>query len=436
MPLRVLVTSFDISPVESRGSFRSQATDSWNLVDQLSRFCDVTVLTSGNQEDILEYLSQGALPRVQFHFVDLPQQHRLTRFHETEGSSDASFFLWERHALQAARALHQEKAFDAVHHLSPVFPSTPPLLSTALRIPSLWGPLTSEVKQPRNGAHARRSLPDRLGVGLSRILQTTGEFHRMRRKYPKDGVVLLSESTPETLNNFSSEAHDKLYMFPFGGISKDRMVSAASLSESRGDFSVLAAGDFSGAEGYLLLLQAFFEFSREHRNAELAVVGRGWQDERIGRLMRELSLGSRIELWDWIPRSDLQAKLAQAHVFVAPDFDARTASLCVDAMAAGVPVVAFRGSGAHVFVEEDWGIQIPWEDPRQIIGDLKAALDRIADHPGQRRRMARAALRQVRENLVWERQGKTLESLYSQTLLQGENIRVERKRGGRGRFFY
>jgi glycosyltransferase involved in cell wall biosynthesis len=428
MPLRVLVTAYDISPVESRGSFRSWATDSWNLVDQLSRFCNVSVLTqSGNHEDILESLSQGALPQVNFHFVD-PPQNWMSRFQGHAGAHDVPFYLWERRAFQTARALHQEKAFDAVHHLSPGFSSTPPLLSSALPIPSLWGPVTPEIKPPRNGVGARRSLPDRLGGGLSRILQMG------HRRYPKDGVVLLSDSAPEIVNNFPSGARDKFFLFPIGGISKSRMVKAASLSESRGEFLVLAAGDFNFADGYLMLLQAFFEFSREHRNAELAVVGRGWQDERIGRLMRELSLGSRIELWDWIPRSDLQEKLAQADVFIAPDFDAHTASLCVDAMAAGVPVVTFQGSGAHIFVEEGWGIQIRWEDPRQIIGDLKEALDALADSSVMRRRMGRAALRNVRENLVWEKQGEMLNSMYSQTLLQEESIRIEHT--GKGRFFY
>ena len=73
MPLRVLVTAYDISPIESQGSFRSGATDGWNLVEQLSRFCEVSVLThSGNHESILESLSHGSLPQVRFHFVDPP----------------------------------------------------------------------------------------------------------------------------------------------------------------------------------------------------------------------------------------------------------------------------------------------------------------------------------------------------------------------------
>ncbi len=154
----------------------------------------------------------------------------------------------------------------------------------------------------------------------------------------------------------------------------------------------------------------------------------------MGRIMRELSLGSHIEMWDWMPRADLQEKLAQAHVFIAPDFDADTSSRCVDAMAAGVPVVTFQGSGAHIFVEDGWGIKIAWDNPRQIIGDLKETLDKLASASGLRRKLGRAALRNVRENLVWEQQGKILESIYSQTLLQGESIRIAHK--GKGRFFY
>ncbi len=434
MPLRVLVTAYDISPIESQGSFRSGATDGWNLVEQLSRFCEVSVLThSGNHESILESLSHGSLPQVRFHFVDPPAWQN--RFPGHEGSREALLYFWEKRALQTARSLHAENAFDAVHHLSPRFGSTPPLLSTALPVPSLWGPVASETRPPLNGSGVKRPSHGRSGRRLDRILQQTGTFRRLRRRsYPKTSALLLCDNAPEVVQSFPDELKDRIFFFPGGGISKNRMVSAASLSESRGEFSVLAAGDFKFLDGYLLLIQAFFEFSRKHTSAELAVVGKGWQDERVGRLMRELSLGSRIELWDWMPRTDLQEKLKQSHVYIAPDFDAGTSSLCVDAMAAGVPVVTFQGGGAHVFVEEAWGITIPWETPRQIAGGLKEALDRLASASGLRHRMGRAALRNVRENLVWEQQGKNLESVYSQTLLQDESIRIARK--GKGRCLY
>jgi glycosyltransferase involved in cell wall biosynthesis len=313
--------------------------------------------------------------------------------------------------------------------------ATPPLLSTALPVPSVWGPVSPGVTSPQNGTGAKVASAGRLGRRLNWYLQQSGTFQRLRRRgYPKTSALLLSDRTPEAVQSFPQELTDRIFFFPAGGITKNRMVTTASLADPRGEFSVVAAGDFCVPDGYLLLIQAFFEFSRKHAGAELAVIGSGWQDERVGRLMRELSLGSHIELWDWMPRADLQEKLKRTHVFIAPDFNADTSSLCVDAMAAGVPVVAYRGSGAHVFVEEDWGIEIPWRTPQQIVSDLKESLDRLASSDGLRRRMGRAALRNVRENLAWERQGKNLESVYSQTLLQGESIRVARIGGSR--FFY
>ena len=73
MSLRVLVLAFEFRPLLSQGSFNMRPVNNWKFVEQLARFCDLTVMTNGAvQEAVLDELGTGALPNVKMQFIELP----------------------------------------------------------------------------------------------------------------------------------------------------------------------------------------------------------------------------------------------------------------------------------------------------------------------------------------------------------------------------
>ena len=113
-------------------------------------------------------------------------------------------------------------------------------------------------------------------------------------------------------------------------------------------------------------------------------------------------------------RRDVPALLAGATVAVVPSLWAEAFGLTVvEAMAAGVPLVASRAGGIPELVADgETGVLVPPGDSRALAGALRALLD---DHVA-REEMARRALAEVRARFSLERAARDLHALVSSQL--------------------
>jgi glycosyltransferase involved in cell wall biosynthesis len=433
MPLRILVTAYQFSPHPEPGSYKLWPSLAWNLVDQVSQSYDVSVLThSRNHEKVLNALSTGELPRVSVHFIDPPSWQR--RLSETGEFSAEVFAGWEKSACRAALALHEETAFDAVHHLTPCHGSLNPQLGSALSLPTVWGPVCAH-RSPTGSTHIQRNRPKGfLSAGLAWGKSQAGIYRRRRNRSLEAARAILA-GDPTVVGDFPHSTKKKIRYFAAGGVtlSSVKPVSAVSPTDER--FHILSAGDFRHPEGYRLILRALHIFQKENKTAKLTMMGSTVTDPGIQKLKTDLGVpDSGLAFQEWQPLDKLAENMGQCDVFVFPDFDAETAALSVLALAQGVPVLAFEGSGADVFIQSSWGHIIPWRNPGQVIADLVSGFRWLDSDPGMRRRMGRAAVRMVKKSFTWEPQAALLESIYGETLLQNESI--HRGAPGEGRLFY
>jgi glycosyltransferase involved in cell wall biosynthesis len=104
-----------------------------------------------------------------------------------------------------------------------------------------------------------------------------------------------------------------------------------------------------------------------------------------------------------------------ADIFVYPSIFESFAIPPVEAMAAGVPVVATRVGGMQeTIVEEQTGLFVDREDPAA----LAAALMRLIEDPGLRRSLGEAGPVRVAKMFSWPRIVAELEAAFSALLEQ------------------
>lgn len=122
--------------------------------------------------------------------------------------------------------------------------------------------------------------------------------------------------------------------------------------------------------------------------AELWVVGERLESDRGGdmaALLANAGLGDRLRLLGY--RDDVAALLAAADIFVLPSHFEGLPMSVIEAMLAGLPVIASDLPGTREqVVPEITGLLVP---PRQI-APLAAALDRLVHTPALRTRMGEA----------------------------------------------
>ena len=149
---------------------------------------------------------------------------------------------------------------------------------------------------------------------------------------------------------------------------------------------VLAVGNLYPVKDHATLLRAT---ARLPEDVRVAIAGRGEEEANLRRLASELGLASRCQLLG--VRDDVERLLAAADVFVQPSRSEGLPLAVLEAMAAGLPVVASRVGGIpEAVVEGRTGLLVEPGEPALLAGALEQVLadaDRAASmgEAGRRR---------------------------------------------------
>jgi glycosyltransferase involved in cell wall biosynthesis len=157
--------------------------------------------------------------------------------------------------------------------------------------------------------------------------------------------------------------------------------------------SVLCVGNVSDNKGQLVLLEAVRRLQVVHPGLRATLIGRDHTGGAFSRVAAMLGLEDTYVALGFV--ADVRPHLDSATVVVLPTLhrEGMPASL-LEAMAAGVPVVATRVGGVDEIVGDGaTGLLVPPGDP----GALAGALARLLGDPELRRRLAGRARRDVVE---------------------------------------
>ncbi|GAA4413839.1 hypothetical protein GCM10023168_36960 [Fodinibacter luteus] len=150
---------------------------------------------------------------------------------------------------------------------------------------------------------------------------------------------------------------------------------------------VLAAGQLVHRKGFDLLIDAWGRVARDHPGWRLRIVGSGRERTDLDRRVGQAGLSGSVELVGFAP--DVGAELLGCSVFALSSRSEGLPMVVLEAMATGVPVVAFDcpTGPRDLVVHGVTGLLVP---PGDVAG-LATAIGRLAADPGLRSAMGAAA---------------------------------------------
>jgi glycosyltransferase involved in cell wall biosynthesis len=171
-------------------------------------------------------------------------------------------------------------------------------------------------------------------------------------------------------------------------------------------------GRFAAVKNHEMLVAAFAQLvGQQPLPTELWLVGDGELRETIQHQVRALGIESRVRFLG--VRSDIPDLLRAADVFVFPSRWEGNPLSVMEAMAAGLPVVATAVGGVPELVEDGAsGILVPNED----LHGLVAAMQRMAQNPDLREQMGHAARCRAVERFDIRQTVRAYEALYEELL--------------------
>jgi len=148
---------------------------------------------------------------------------------------------------------------------------------------------------------------------------------------------------------------------------------------------LLSVGRINLQKGYSDLLTAFAHLRQKHPNAALAIAGRGGLHDELTAQIKTLGLEGHAMLLG--PRDDVPRLLAASDIFVSSSLWEGLPIAILEAMAAGLPIVATNVSDVPRVVVDGTGLLVPPQEPTQ----LSEAVCSLLDDPALRQSFGTAA---------------------------------------------
>jgi glycosyltransferase involved in cell wall biosynthesis len=243
--------------------------------------------------------------------------------------------------------------------------------------------------------------------GLTRFLMKTAHVAAVSRETKNIMKAWMASSRPVhyIANSISMGSYDKL---------PRREDARALLGLPTSCFLVGIVARVTRDKGHALLIDVFARMRSAIPSSLLLIVGEGAELPAVRAHIRKLGLENSVMVMG--ERQDVPTILAALDVFCLPSETEGMPMTVLEAMAAGLPVVASNVGGIPELLEEGrTGLMVPPNAP----DELEAALLALANDPERAREMGQAGRERLLKEFSLERTLGAYEELYREAVLLG-----------------
>ena len=236
-------------------------------------------------------------------------------------------------------------------------------------------------------------------------------FHAIE---PVDQLITVSRQQRATYERIGVPP-ERMVTVPNGirsrGRGPGRAAARRALGLDPGQPVVLSVGRLNVMKGHRYLVAAVPEIARRVPDVAVVVIGAGHLEGALRAQADELGVGDRVHLPGHRP--DARMLLDAADVFALPSRSEGMPLALLEAMDAGLPVVATRVIGsAEVVAEGETGLLVRPRDPAA----LAAAVAGLLADPATARRYGRAGRERYLSHFTSARMAADTRALYEQVL--------------------
>jgi glycosyltransferase involved in cell wall biosynthesis len=412
--LKILVSAYACSPYCG-----SEPGNGWGFVKAIAQLHDVWVITEQKEflKDISKYIAEHRELERKINFKYIPRNRKLLLEKFWPPAYYWTYRRWHQDAFVLAQKLHREIGFDLAHQLNMTGFREPGYL-WQLGIPFVWGPIGGM------GYFPWRLLPVVGGKGaryyLGYNLMNFFHIHFLSRprRAAKAAINGLLAATPE--NQTGALAHwgcrsTVVCEVGLPGVVAETIPQRLDKTPLR----LVWTGLHIHRKALNLALRAL-SLLPQNVNWELHVLGEGQMTDVWKNLAEQLRIDERCFFHGWLSRHDALDTMSNSHVMLFTSLRDLTATVTIEALSLGLPIICLDHCGfAHV-VNERCGIKVPVTTSKEIIKGLTAAVERLAGNEDLRRRLAEGALVRA-QDFAWERKAEVVDRIYAARIREADS---------------
>lgn len=404
--LKILISAYACGP--NRGSEPGMG---WNFVTELSKHHNVHVITEQYEfkASIEAYAAQNEnVTNINFHYIPVIKKNFLRKIWPP--SYYWFYKKWQKEAFKLAVDLDTQFNFDIVHQLNMVGYREPGYL-WKIKKPFVWGPIGGLENSPWS------FLPSLGFKGF--VFYTFRNFinymqrlfsARPRYAVKRENMALVSATKNNALIAKSIWSKESTIISEVGqSIGNGEQTNMPRIGND--PIKIVWSGVHTPRKNLPLLLKALKNISIPY---ELHVVGEGemtssWKEKAI-------KYGINTIIWHgWVQKERAMQIMSEGHVFVLTSISDLTATVTLEALSLGLPIICLDHCGFTDVVTDQCGIKITVENPKAAALELENAIVKLYNNEAFRCRLSTGAKIRAAK-YTWEEKIDKLTNIYNQLL--------------------
>jgi len=233
--------------------------------------------------------------------------------------------------------------------------------------------------------------------------KTAAKIALQRHAYRCAHAVVANSSAAKGQLEREGLAASRVCVIP-NGVTVERFRSEPRVRPLR---TILTVANLRREKAHDVLFEAAARLSTSHPELSFEIAGDGPRAAELRALAERLGIGGRVRFLGHV--EDVASLLARADLFVLPSTSEAFPNAAMEAMAAGLPVIASAVGGLLDLVDHGrTGLLVPPSDPAALAG----AIASIAADPGRAARLGAAARDEVAQRYSFGRMVRSFEDLY------------------------
>ena len=177
-------------------------------------------------------------------------------------------------------------------------------------------------------------------------------------------------------------------------------------------------------KGVQFLIAAFAQVVKQVP-ATLDIMGNGPMQQALEQQTITAKLADKIKFRGWMPQAECAQILANADVHVLPSLYECGGAVVLEAMAAGLPVIATNWGGPADYLDNSCGILIDPESPAVFVDRLATAMLTLANDAELRKKLGASGRTKAIELFDWQRKIDRMLAIYDQTIENSQATLVQ-----------
>lgn len=286
-----------------------------------------------------------------------------------------------------------------------------------------FGPTIIHSHGPRAGFMAREAAPNDITQVYTEHIYGA-EYHLnnpinewlqkkilTRGNERTDLIIAVSNSVKKYLIDAKLAPEEKIKVIPNGIEINERSREYKKRIKLGNKHPIIGTvGNLNLQKGQIYLVEAMKEILKKYPLATLEIIGDGSERQNLEQKIEQLDLGHHITLLGY--KTDINQYLWHWDAFVLPSISETFGIVVLEAMNAGVPVVASKVGGVSDIIHDDRnGILIKPREPELIAENVIE----ILEHPALAAKLKREGKERVKD-FDWKEIVKILEKEYIRIL--------------------